>query len=447
MLVGSRRTLASRKGGGAPVGFSFPFTRYPITFRWTGSAWVSTFSAPAYAAAALAGTTYYVDIATGNNANTGLTTGQKLKSIHAAVTKGNATGASFNIVVTAGTYPRNHGPTNSATVFPTQPCAMVATGGRVISGAMDDLTWTVNGTYANVYQTTRSNVLRVIDMGHTDAYGDYTELAQVADLATCAATEDSWAQVSTTLYVNRLDNAVVADANTRALILVDNMKLDATTKDFYAKGFDFLGGQGGAVQLNSGVGNQIFDDCSAKFSGGPAALLDGFRIVDVQGLTAFVSCIANQNAKDGFNWHRTSAPAGSVVGLLVNCVGKNNGRYTSQSNNGLTAHEDVTLIDVNGLYVDNYGGTVHIIDSSQLWALGSSASGSRGDISLGGGLGPQEFRTEGTSRMWLDRAIANARSSGDYAVRALDTSIILKRNVTIVKGVQNAAAGATIGAY
>jgi hypothetical protein len=249
------------------------------------------------------------------------------------------------------------------------------------------------------------------------------------------------------LYVHLGDGAAVTNANAKALLLVDHAKFTSVCKDIYMSGIDMIGGQGGTLQLNGFTGNFMSEDCTTKFSGGDDSLFDGVRIIDVQGLCAFKNHVTSANAKDGFNCHRTAAPAGTMQLLTIGCTGKDNGRYTSQSNNGWTLHEDCIGIDINGYYSDNYGGTFHIIDNTQAWALGTTARKSKGDIVLGGGLSPQEFRTESTAKMWLQGATAEALTADDFAVRAKDTSTILKRGFTNLLGTEVADVGATIGNF
>src|SRR5690606_37382355 len=92
-----------------PDGFAFPFARFPLSVYGSGR---TDFEPAAYAEDALNGTVFHVDASTGSDGNTGLSAASRLQSVHAAVTRGNATGAPFTVLVRnsgGGIVPRIHG--------------------------------------------------------------------------------------------------------------------------------------------------------------------------------------------------------------------------------------------------------------------------------------------------------------------------------------------------
>jgi hypothetical protein len=268
----------------------------------------------------------------------------------------------------------------------------------------------------------------------------------VADAATCNATAGSWAQVGGTLYVHRADGGAPTNANSRVLLVVDAFVLDDTGKSVYLGGFDFQGGANGGVFVQGAATRSlVFVDCSARYAGGPSHLYDGFRVFDTSGLAAFVRCVAASNAKDGFNFHWGQGGTPSLHHLTIDCRAYDNGRYGSQSNNGLTSHDGLTGIDVGGLYHDNYGANVVSNSASRLWCLGTEARDSLGDGPRGGLVEPVDFNTQETTSFWLERT----KTSGSArSLVAGDTSTIrLRQHRAALGQTQLADAGATITTY
>lgn len=432
-----------------PSGLGFPFADYPLALRRRGGRFLADIKPEAHAAAALAGPTYFVDIATGNDGNAGTNWGAALKSIFVATQLGNAGGVPFNVAVKAGVYPRANSFTNSGPmVIPTQPAAYRAVGGRVTCWAGGDLGWTgsPDGTYGNCYSVSRSNVTAVLDLAHANSFGDPAELVRVADAAACNAMAGSWAQVGGTFYVHRADGTAPNNANTRVLLVVDAFVLDGTAKSVYLEGFDFQGGaNGGVFVYGAAARSLVLVDCSARYAGGPSHLYDGFRILDSSGLALLVRCVAASNAKDGINFHWSLGGTPALSHLTIDCRAYGNGRYDSQSNNGLTSHDGLVGIDVGGLYHDNFGANVVSNGASRLWCLGTEARDSLGDGPRGGSVEPVDFNAQETTTFWLERT----RSSGSTrSLVAGDSSAIRLRQHRGAPGqAEVTAPGATISDY
>ena len=432
-----------------PSGFDFPFADYPLAIRRRGGRYLTDFKPEAHASAALAGPSYFVDIASGNDGNAGTSWGAAVKSIFVATQLGNAAGVPFNVAVKAGVYSRSNSFTNGGPmVIPTQPAAYRAIGGRVTCWAGGDLGWSgsPDGTYGNCYAVARSNVTVVLDLAQANAFGDPAELVRVADATACNATTGSWAQVGGTLYVHRADNLAPSNANSRVLLVVDAFALDGTGKSIYLEGFDFQGGANGGVFVQGAVARTlVFVDCSTRYAGGPSHLYDGFRIFDTTGPAVLVRCVAASNAKDGFNFHWGQGGTPALYPVTIDCRGYDNGRHDSQSNNGLTSHDGVVGVDVGGRYHDNFGANVVSNSASRLWCLGTEARDSLGDGPRGGDVEPVDFNTQETTTFWLERT----KSSGSArSLVAGDTSTIRLRQHHAGAGqAQIAATGAMIADY
>jgi hypothetical protein len=440
-VMQSKGDLSFSSGGYAivpPDGFTWPSEKYPISVTPAeGYAFNTTFSPEDYARPALAGPTYYVNGTTGSDANTGLSLAQAVKSIWKATQLGNAAAVPFNVQVAAitGGYPRENGFSNSSTPVPnTQPAAYIATGGIAECWVGSTLAWgAADATFTNTYKVARSNVSQVIDVSRTDSNGDYLRLVQVADAATCNTTPNSWAQVTTDLYVHLTNNDAVTNTNTRVILkAVPNVVTDGTSKNLYIKNFALQGGASGCVAMTAAATmNFIAVNCSAKYAGDSATNVNGWKLDYITGLVALVNCTASQNEADGFNTHWTPGGTPAIYTLTINCKGYNNGRDTVFSCNGITSHDGAVGIDINGEYYSNYGTNVIPINSCMMWCLGTYSHDSVGDVSHGGTSPPRDYETQSTAKMWLQ----NCRSANSAtAAIAANTSTLYTRNLLTTSG-------------
>ncbi|WP_445222250.1 hypothetical protein ACKWRH_21585 [Bradyrhizobium sp. Pa8] len=435
-----------------PAGFAWPFNQYPITIQQSGpNSFTTSFVPESYASAALAGPSYYVNCSTGNDANPG-TSGSKVKSIWKATQLGNAAAVPFNVQVdyVAAGCPRENGFSNVSTVVAnTQPAAYVAVGGTLDVWTGSTLTWSgsPDPTFTTLYTATRSAVSQVINPTILDAYGDPIMATKYADAATAnAASGSAWAQVGSTLYVKWAGGAAVTSTNTRALLQsTPNFVTDGTSKDVYLKGFNFQGGANGAVAMTAvATLNFIAVNVKACYSGDSTNAVNGFKLDFITGLAALVNSVGCNAEADGINSHWTPGGTPGLYTLTINSVGRNNGRDTVQSCNGLTAHDGVISIDVNGEYFGNFGTNLIPINASQMWVLGSYAHDSQGDVGHGGVTTPTDIQAQNTAQMWL-HGVRTAVSA--TSLLASNTSIIRYKNLTTGVGQSFGAGGGTIVPY
>ena len=417
---------------------------YPLTLSKVGGVWQSDFDRSDYLPDGAIVTSYWVSTS-GVNANSGLSAGLPKRSIHAAITAGNATGAPFKVTVAAGTYYREDGvASSSGTLAPTQDMILVASGGRVICPQGSSLSWpgSKDGTYTNSTIVARTNVCGVIDLANLDGNGDAPRLVRAASAAACDALPGSYAQVSGNLHVNRGDGAVASNANTRVFLSAVGCPFLISTpgKKAYVEGFDFEGGStspGGAVTVTTAATGVVLmmRDCSAKYAGNDTAgvALNGFG-VNGSGLFVFDQCHASACTADGFNGHWT-VDSNRVTHLLtIDCTGTTFGTMASNmSNNGWTIHETVTGIDLNGIYRNSRGGCVRNVGDSRMLALGTQS----GPDAAGGGITPAAFHVADTAEIYAIDAVADVASPADNAATATGSGRIYLRNFTSDGGVLN----------
>ena len=377
------------------------------------------------------GTTLYVTIQNGNDTTGTGAIGAPFQSIHKAVAAANTAALPATIFVAAGDYPRANNPSNGGVVLPMVDVALIATGGRVRTGAWDAFSApTADATFPNCYSLAVATVNRVVDRGTSDRFGNAVELTGVATAAQCNLRPGSWALVGGTLYVNRGDAAAVTNVNTRVFRAGTATIKVTTPVNFFVggqvagDGFDFEGGSSAAClnyspsTVPAAMKAVVADGCSFKYGGGIAEQgACGIAINSVHGLCAMFNCAADANATDGFNVHNTAATGAATHFITVNCSATNNGRSPGVSCNGWTTHENVVGLDIAGIYRANRGGTMRSINASLSWLAGSRIEGDLGDLAHGGAVTPTALRVDDTARYWCDR-VAIDMPAGAFALHA-----------------------------
>lgn len=381
------------------------------------------------------GTIYYVDPTTGSNTNSGLTPALALQTIQAAVNLGQAGGVPFRVYPTAGLYPRNRAPVVIPASCP--DFAIIPQGGRCTFTTHDALTWTNDGSGTNTYTATRGSTMRVLDMTNLSSRGLYTDLTRLTDgdVAGVRATAGTWCQNGTSLVVHRVDNAAPTNSNTRAYVSSDLFTAGTNNTSVYIENVDFEGGN--AFYIAGGTRNIALKSSTCRYVGSSAALYDSYRITNMAGVFYAEACDGSAACKDGFNF-TTSSGTGMIYGLLVRCTGYENGRYTSNSNNGLTAHQTYhRIVDVGGNYADNNDGdNVAFVGGSKLWAFDTV-----------GGLTPTagrySFLADGSgTEMWLEQT----QALDALSIASSNSAAVYKMNATSA-GSEVTLTGGTIGSF
>lgn len=396
------------------------------------------------------GATFYSAATGGSDGNNCTSAGTPCATVGAAVTKCNTAAVPCTIFVAGTATPifyKNAGFTNFNSVFPTVDIAFIATGGSRITMCHCDAyaAPSKDGTFTNTYSFALTNVERVLDLTRRDQYGDYVELTNVSTNAIANVTPNSWNITAGTIYIQRYDGAAVTNANTRILRATGgtNVGLNSTTQtNIYIggqtslDGFDLEGGSDGFkttfTNYSSANGVAVLTNTSLKYAGGVVNTLGNCVSANsFNGVVAFFNVQANACASDGFNGHNNIALTGGTAKMYmmtVNSAAFDNGRGASQSNNCLTVHEDVTMLDVASWCWGNRGGSVRNINASKAYLLGTFVDNDLGDIANGGVQQPTAFRVENTGIVYAD-AVQSKMPASAYNFYAASGSFMYTKNI------------------
>ncbi|UDF02605.1 hypothetical protein [Asticcacaulis sp. AND118] len=395
--------------------------------------------------------TFYVK-RTGSDSANGLTWATAVASIWKAIELRNAfptETARINVdaAINNGLYPRGNGLSNNGTpVLPVFDTAFVSYYGKVRTGTFEmALTFAVDATHTNTYSVARANVDRVLDLSRPLATGGYFELTNVATAAACNMRPDSWALVSGTLYVNRLDGAQPVTSGNNPNTLV-NLSLNlnnysGTPVNLYfggensGDGFEFFGQA--VFNYNARPVTpkaHIFEGCTFNYGGGLTSgyASRGLTVESLDGLAACFNCSGTGNATDTFNLHYANAGAagGKLYFYSENCSAFDHGRGSGTSCNGLTLHEDVIAVDLCGRYFNGRGGTVSNVNASKHFLAATHVEGDVGDRGSGGPNAPMAIRAGDTSQLWTDMVSVNMPSGSIGFYTTTGAAIRGRREIT-----------------
>lgn len=342
------------------------------------------------------------------------------KTIRAAVDAAIASGLPTRIKIVTGEYGRA---TNFGDVpkVLTAPISFEAIYGRVLVGPFDPHNWTVNATYSNVYQITRSEAQQLFNPSLQTGRGDEARYKFVNSLALCAAEPGTFYTDNITVFVHTHSGAPANNGNVRVILNAKNLRVEAN-QDIYMSGIDFIGGNEGSIHIQDGSTNKIVvNDCTFKYAifgtySSTFNAKDGCEILGC-GLFATFDSEASFNSKDGFNihWQNPVKPAS----LIVNCKGYENGAFflTSQSCNGYTVHDGCIGIDIGSEWLGSIGtNSGHVNDDTQVWSYGVTSGNSDGDYLGGGNINYGAFGVwSGNAKMWLEHCKDIGSNIGIYA--------------------------------
>jgi hypothetical protein len=409
-MIGTRVGVTSGNAGQRPpvpppgLGWTGP----ALNLRWSGGGWRPNLTPRAVVTPAIwTGAAIHVDGVAGMDTNSGLGAADgdftaAKRTIHAAFTAGNATGAPYRVIIKPGTF-ENTSFTNNGLVEPSQPLAIIGWNGRVdYRAGPRTQSWTLD--QGTTYVATITSVLRVFRTDLLTPEGLYTELVSVADQATCRSTVGSFFKgAADAIHVNI--GKVPSTTDVVPIRAFHGARFMTHTGDLYLENIHCQGGISGALHCDAISTRTIVGvNCSFRYSSPSTAAivpLDAVQIRRVNGLVAFFDSDASEGAKDGWNFHDDGNPVMRV--LLVNCTGFRNGALGATSCNAFTTHDGVVAAVLGGQFGQSQTGTeVHCIENTRTWIVGADVIARDPDGSS------TCFKCSNASMMWLDGTRADA---------------------------------------
>lgn len=380
------------------------------------------------------GTAIHVDGVAGNDANSGLgvpdgTFTQAKRTIHSALTAGNATGAPFRVIVKSGQF-AGSAFTNNGAVEPNRACAIIGWDGPVRYRAGNwSQAWTLD--QGTTYTATVTSVMRIFRTDILTAEGLYGELALAPDLATCRATVGTWFKAAADLlHVNI--GKLPAATDIAPIRAFHGARFLTHTADLYLENIHCEGGMTGALHCDAvSVRTVVGVNCSFRYSSPSTSAvvpLDAVQIRRVNGLVAFFDSDASFGAKDGWNFHEDGNPQMRV--LLVNCTAFRNGALGATSCNAFTTHDGVISVVIGGSFgLSRNGAEVHHIETAKSWMLGARATARDIDGTS------TAIKCSNTGQLWLEGTIADAAGAAqNWAIEANGGQVFTRGHQTLAGG-------------
>lgn len=365
----------------------------------------------------MTGSTTYVDGTNGSDANPGTIT-QPWATIDKAIRTSN----SGTVYVLPGTYDAagfrytdTQGDRPKMLIAP-YGGVTITTPGDVIASA----TWTANGTYALVYQTTLStsnHVIRVLDSTRVDELGLPIPMPRQASLVDVNSSGYGWWYDSVTkiLYVRinalnvetnkaRLSAIYATGGDNQMLIYAANLYLENITIDKYLYVLNVAGQVTPQVWMKN---------CTIRYAASNSRNVQGGYCYS-QGCTYYRGTadhanynIANSVVSRGVEINDTTWYAGDVDSFGSGATQPNNPVSTSQNKNSSSNH-DSYVVRVNGTHRKSYGPVIADTDTSYSWNLGVVTEYSYATTTAKYG-----WIVQGSSaKAWLDGCSAGSGNSG-----------------------------------
>lgn len=337
-----------------PISFNWQDT--PITILTDGINFSTTFDVENYKN--VSAKTIYVDTTIGLSTNNGLTESTPVQSIEKALTLASS-GDTIYLLDNEGTiYPRVKG-FNGQKI---EKSLNIIAKNKVIVFAGDLLTYTKTAGRNYIYQTTRTNVEKIVDLNVGDGY----EYEKVASLDLCDTTRGSWYQASgdSVLYVHTLnDNSPDNKILNLLSVQITGTTCSSENVKLYLENIDFVGGTEGNFSFKNSVTytEPIFlaKNCRFLYGKGTSSNPNALSIVGAK-YCYTQNCVCAFNNSDGFNYHAQNGTKTKFI--EINCIGHDNGDNSginaNNTHNGSTAHDGCVGIRINGVYYSNMGANL-----------------------------------------------------------------------------------------
>lgn len=406
-----------------PTGFRW--TTHPLNIRRVGSNFATDFDIASLIPPVT--NTWYVDPVAGNNA-TAVVNNRNLPLLElddalvkVDVDQVRIINLTSNFIGRVAKSWNNSQPSRSISVI-------VEGGYRYISAktaSSNPPVWTVNATYADVYQTpsTAANSSQVVDFSrynqpsYINGYGTTVTLSNAPPIyevlkkvASVQEVHDSTGGAmyndGTNTYVKASDRRnLVGDQFMQPTLTANNNGRFPTTVPnltIYCEGIDFVGGTPFSMSFASAITGCVFahKNCSFQAAGSATNGLNVQSFATVIGQNSG----AYNNWNDGFNYHSFEAdgttPATSPSCIEIGCVSVGNGTTGSAatSDNATTSHDYCNVIRLNGHYIDSDDIVMADVNSSNAWNIGCFIGRSiKGNLSV---------QSANSVKSWFDRSVA-----------------------------------------
>lgn len=360
----------------------------------------------------------YIDATSGNDANPG-----SITAPWATIDKALRTSACGLVYVMPGNYESTgfrytdtQGDRPKMLVAP-YGGVTIRTSGDTISAA----TWTANGTYINVYETTlvsTNHVIRVLRSDRLDAIGLPTPMPKCASLADVNNQGYGWWYDSATrkLYVRdgTLNINTVVKTNLQAIYAAggDNSLLVYSAK-LYLENITLLQYPFVLKVAGQAVPEVWLKNCTVRYAESHSRTVQGGGCYS-QGCTYYRSTAdhanyttASSTTAYGVEINDTTYFAGDVDTFGSGATQPNNPIGTAQNKNSSSNH-DGYVVRVNGVHAGSYGPVIADTNGSYTWNLGVQAG-----YSYATGSSRYGILTQGVNaRSWLDGCFVTSGSSG-----------------------------------
>ena len=351
---------------------------------------------------------YYVDVNNGVNSNDGSET-TPFKTLERAFRYGDAD----EIILKAGIYDWSNGTVGTVPISNQKKTFNLIGEGDVYLGAHRGYqTWTLVEGQSNVYHTSVSSVIEVIDIRNYSSPLFYEKMNSISEVA---GKSGAYYINGSDVYVRTTNNAkpnekILLNMNNNALqlddfenIYMENIKFTNTFTMFntntlcrlYAKNCDFMFGTGDNTVSIWGEVYSIFQNCRAMYA-----------------------------ERDGFNYHVRKGKL--PRGIEIDCIGAYNGRDGGNSNNGSTIHDGGTILRINGEYHHNHGPNIIDVNlGTKSLNIGVYSHHSTATTSLSN----VDFRTRDDVDMWLVNCISNG---SDFSTSVEGNANLYKENSLLI---------------
>lgn len=305
---------------------------------------------------------YYVDWLVGSDANPGTQTNAPLKTINAAIQKGDV---GIIKLISNIHYDGLDG------FLPTRDVEISSfSGNEVIIRMGEDpaaYTFSVTATTTYEYETIISRQIRaVFDNTLPDGKGGYAEMELVADITTVNATPGSWFYDTgtTTLYVRMFTNRA---PGTDLVMLTTSSNTLSGDQAMLLKNVKIEGGNDCFKAINTTGGTLVprlyMQDCRMFFgqnfglnSDGAKTYLERVEVADCN--------------LDNLNYHDEGGTAAIALEIDVTSRGSGVRTQAAENNNASSMHENGVIVRINGDFYDSYGPNLPDTDAAMSLNVG-----------------------------------------------------------------------------